>query len=62
MIYEIDNDDYEAAFPQEQEYVDWINHMETALATGKLVVTDRINIVLHQNNTEEYSPYSTVNS
>ena len=54
--------DYEAAFPAEREYTDWIMALENDLATGKLVVTNRTRIVLHKNNTEEYSPYATVNS
>jgi hypothetical protein len=62
MIYEIDNHDYEAAFPQELEYVDWINCMEYEYAEPKLAVTDRTNMVLHKDNAEEYSPYGTVNS
>jgi hypothetical protein len=62
MIYEIDNNDYEAAFPQELEYVDWINCMEYEYAEPKLAVTNRTNIVLHKDDTEEYSPYATVNS
>jgi hypothetical protein len=55
-------DEYEQAFPYEQEYTDWIASMENDLAAGKLVVTDRTNIVLHKDNSEEYSPYATLNS
>jgi hypothetical protein len=62
MIYQIIEDEYSEAFPYEQEYVDWINHMENSLAQGKLVVTDKTNIVLYKNNTEEYSPFATINS
>ena len=62
MIYQIIEDEYSEAFPYEQEYVDWINHLENSLAQGKLVVTDKTNIVLHKNNTEEYSPFATINS
>jgi hypothetical protein len=36
--------------------------MENNLAQGKLVVTDKTNIVLYKNNTEEYSPFATINS
>jgi hypothetical protein len=62
MIYQIEDDYYSEAFPWEEEYVDWINRMENDIATGKLIVDDRTNIVLHKDNTEEYSPYATVNS
>jgi hypothetical protein len=55
-------DEYEAAFPYEQEYTDWIASMENDLAAGKLVVTNQTNIVLHKDNSEEYSPYATLNS
>jgi hypothetical protein len=55
-------DEYEQAFPFESEYTDWINCMETEYSAAKLVVTNRTNIVLHKDNTEEYSPYATVNS
>ena len=54
--------EYEQAFPYEAEYTDWITSMENDLATGKLVITDRTNILLHKDNTEDYSPYATVNS
>jgi len=54
--------EYEQAFPFESEYIDWINCMETEYSEAKLVVTNRTNIVLHKDNTEQYSPYATVNS
>ena len=62
MIYQIEDDYYSECFPWEEEYIDWINHMENALATGKLVVDERTNVLLYKNNKEEYSPYATVNS
>jgi hypothetical protein len=52
-------DEYEQAFPFESEYTDWINCMEYEYSDPKLVVTNRTNIVL---DTEDYSPYITVNS
>lgn len=55
-------DEYEQAFPFESEYTDWITALENDLSAGKLVVTNRTNIVLHKDNMEEYSPYATVNS
>jgi hypothetical protein len=60
-------DEYETAFPYEQEYNLWIAGMERDFQEeleyrAKLVVTDRTNIVLHKDNTESYSPFGTVNS
>jgi hypothetical protein len=53
-------EEYEQAFPFEKEYTDWINCMEYEYTeTPKLAVTDRVSF---KYNTEEYSPYSTVNS
>ena len=62
MIYQIEDDYYSECFPWEEEYNDWIMKMENDLATGKIVLDERSNIVLHKDNTEEYSPYATVNS
>jgi uncharacterized protein (UPF0332 family) len=58
-------DEYEQAFPFEQEYNMWINSMERDYREeceyrAKLVVTNKT--VLHLDNTEDYSPYVTVNS
>lgn len=60
-------EEYEQSFPYEQEYNLWISGLERDFQDeveyrAKLVVTNRTNIVLHKDNTEEYSPYSTVNS
>lgn len=59
----IDNE-YDNAFPYDAEYTDWINCIEYEYTeTGSsLTVTNKTNIVLHKDNIEEYSPYSTVNS
>ena len=67
MIYQIDNDEYSEAFPEEQEYINWIRGIELDYLyeceqQAKLVVTNRTNIVLHKDNIEEFSPYGTVNS
>ena len=58
-------DEYETAFPYEQEYNMWIAGMERDFQEeveyrAKLVVTNKT--VLHLDNTEDYSPYVTVNS
>lgn len=63
----INKSEYNEAFPEEQEYINWITGIELDYQyeceqRAKLVVTNRTNIVLHKDNTEEYSPYSTVNS
>jgi hypothetical protein len=59
-------DEYETAFPAEREFTDWVNCMEyeynEADNVPALIVTNKTRIVLHKDNTEEYSPYSTVNS
>jgi hypothetical protein len=58
--------EYENAFPEEKEFTDWVNCMEyeynEADNVPALIVTNKTNIVLHKNNTDEYSPYSTINS
>lgn len=55
--------EYNDAFPMESEYTDWISALECEYATEpKLVVTNQTRLVLHKNNTEEYSPFVTVNS
>ena len=59
----IDNE-YNDTFPLEKEYTDWINCMEYEYTeTGSsLTVTNKVNIVLHKDNTDDYSPFSTINS
>ena len=57
-------DEYETAFPFEQEYNMWINSMEQDYRDeceyrAGVVVTDKVSF---KYNTEEYSPYSTCNS
>ena len=57
-------DEYETAFPFEQEYNMWINSMEQDFQEeleyrAKLVVTNRTRIVYAQ---DEFSPFATVNS
>jgi len=59
-------DEYETAFPYEQEYNLWIASMERDFREeveyrAKLVVTDQTRIVLSKNN-DEFSPFCTVNS
>ena len=58
--------EYEDSHPQEQEFIDWVNCMEyeynEADNVPALTVDNKVNIVLHKDNKEEYSPYSTVNS
>jgi hypothetical protein len=57
----IDNE-YENAFPYEKEYTDWISCLEMEMdyvEPPKLVVTNQTRILL---DSDEYSPYSTVNS
>ena len=66
-IKQLLDEEYETAFPYEQEYDLWITSMERDFQEeveyrAKLVVTDRTNIVLHKDNTESYSPFGTVNS
>jgi hypothetical protein len=58
-------DEYETAFPFEQEYNMWIEGMEQDYRDeceyrAKLAVTNQT--VLYFHNIEEYSPYATVNS
>jgi hypothetical protein len=57
-------DEYETAFPYEQEYELWIAGMERDFQEeveyrAKLAVTNKVSF---KYNTEEYSPFSTVNS
>ena len=56
------NEEYETAFPIDQEYDLWINGIEQDYAEeaehrAKLVVTNRIRVY-----TDEFSPFNTVNS
>jgi len=61
----IDNE-YNTAFPENQEFIDWVNCIDyeynEADNVPALTVNNKTNIVLHKDNKEEYSPYSTVNS
>jgi len=51
--------EYERTFPADIEFDEWVESMETKI---KLAVTKKTKIVLHKNDTEEYSPYITINS
>jgi hypothetical protein len=58
-------EEYEQAFPYEQEYNMWMAGLERDFQEelqyrAGLVVTNKT--LLHFHNTEEYSPYSTCNS
>lgn len=59
-------DEYEQAFPYEREFTDWVNCLDyeynEADNVPALTVNNKVNIVLHKDNKEEYSPYATVNS
>jgi hypothetical protein len=59
-------EEYEQAFPQDKEFTDWVNCIDYEYNESDnvpaLTVDNRVNIVLHKDNTEEYSPYSTCNS
>lgn len=60
-------EEYETTFPYEQEYEAWMAGVERDFQDevehrAKLVVTSRTNILLHKNNTEDLSPFATVNS
>lgn len=61
----IDNE-YNDAFPEEREFTDWVNCIDYEYNekdnVPALSVDNRTNIVLHKDNTEEYSPFITVNS
>jgi hypothetical protein len=52
-------EEYENMHPEDVEFAEWVESMETKI---KLAVTKKTKIVLHKNNTEEYSPYITINS
>ena len=61
----IDNE-YNTAFPEDREFTDWVNCIDYEYDekdnVPALTVDNRVNIVLHKHNTEDYSPYATVNS
>ena len=60
------NNEYNTTFPEDREFIDWVNCIDyeynEADNVPALIVNNRVNIVLHKGNKEEYSPYSTVNS
>jgi hypothetical protein len=56
--------EYNESFLWENEYTDWINCMEydyseTDNVPGKLAITNKVSL---KYNTEDYSPFNTVNS
>jgi hypothetical protein len=55
--------EYDAAFPENQEFTDWVNCIDYEYNeqdnVPALAVTNKVSL---KYNTEEYSPYSTVNS
>ena len=61
----IDNE-YNQAFPFDAEYTDWVNSIDYEYNESDnvpaLTVNNKTNILLYKDNTEEYSPYGTVNS
>ena len=61
----IDNE-YNDAFDSESEFIDWVNCIDyeynEADNVPALIVNNKVNIVLHLDNKEEFSPYGTVNS
>ena len=61
----IDNE-YDNAFPFDNEFTDWVNCVDYEYNekdnVPALTVDNRVNIVLHKDDTEEYSPYLTSNS
>lgn len=58
--------EYEQAFPEAQEFIDWVNAIDyeynEADNVPALTVDNKTNIVLRKDNKDVYSPYSTVNS
>ena len=56
-------EEYEQAFPYNQEFTDWVNCIDyeynEADNVPALTVTSKVSL---KYNTEEYSPYSTCNS
>ena len=61
----IDNE-YNDTFDSESEFTDWVNSIDYEYDekdnVPALIVDNKTNIVLYQDNKEEYSPYITVNS
>jgi hypothetical protein len=61
----IDNE-YNDIFPADREFTDWVNCIDyeynEADNVPALTVNNKTRIVLYKDNTEEYSPYATVNS
>jgi hypothetical protein len=55
--------EYDNAFPYDREFTDWVNSIDyeynEADNVPALTVTDKVSF---KYNTEEYSPYATVNS
>jgi hypothetical protein len=55
--------EYNDAFPEHQEFTDWVNNIDYEYNekdnVPALTVTDKVSF---KYNTEEYSPYATVNS
>ena len=62
----INEAEFEQAFPQDQEFTDWVNAIDYEYNekdnVPALTVDNRVNIVLLKDDIEEFSPYSTVNS
>ena len=58
--------EYNTAFPEDREFTDWVNCIDYEYDekdnVPALTVDNRVNIVLHKDDTEQYSPYSTCNS
>lgn len=58
--------EYDNAFPFDREFTDWVNSIDYEYNekdnVPALTVYNKVNIVLHKDNTEEYSPYATANS
>ena len=61
----IDNE-YNDAFPDNQEFIDWVNCVDyeynEADNVPALIVDNKTRIVLHKDNKDVYSPYATSNS
>jgi hypothetical protein len=63
---QIIDSEYDKAFQFDREFTDWVNSIDyeynEADNVPALTVYNKVNIVLHKDNTEEYSPYATSNS
>ena len=56
-------EEYEQAFPQDKEFTDWVNCIDYEYNESDNVPALMVNNkVSFKYNTEEYSPYATVNS